>query len=126
MEGSVRLPAFHRPFAVGIQCVINNPLGRMLGHQGKECSFEAILKKYNLAEDAALALLGKIVNAHLGNIEWYRPEPLRLAHHLLRRHKMKLPFWVHKLSDQPRARHSIHFHMFARDPFHLPYHRLAG
>ncbi|HVG18380.1 MAG TPA: chromate resistance protein ChrB domain-containing protein [Blastocatellia bacterium] len=27
----------------------------------KECAFEAILKKYNLGGDAALALLGKIV-----------------------------------------------------------------
>jgi hypothetical protein len=33
-----------------------------LGHHGKECSFEANLKKYHLAGDAALALLGKIVN----------------------------------------------------------------
>ena len=33
-----------------------------LGHHGKECSFEAILKKYNLTGDPALVLLGKIVN----------------------------------------------------------------
>jgi hypothetical protein len=33
-----------------------------LGHHGKECSFEAILKKYNLVNDRALVLLGKIVN----------------------------------------------------------------
>jgi hypothetical protein len=33
-----------------------------LGHHGRECSFEAILKKYDLAEDTALVLLGKIVN----------------------------------------------------------------
>src|SRR5258708_12415760 len=33
-----------------------------LGHHGKECSFEAILKKYNLAADPPLVLLGKIVN----------------------------------------------------------------
>jgi hypothetical protein len=33
-----------------------------LGHHGKECSFEAILKKYHLTNDAALVLLGKIVN----------------------------------------------------------------
>jgi hypothetical protein len=33
-----------------------------LGHQGKECSFEAILKKYQLTGDPALVLLGKIVN----------------------------------------------------------------
>jgi hypothetical protein len=33
-----------------------------LGHHGKECSFEAILKKYGLTGDPALVLLGKIVN----------------------------------------------------------------
>ena len=33
-----------------------------LGHHGKECSFEAILKKYKLTNDGALVLLGKIVN----------------------------------------------------------------
>jgi len=29
-----------------------------LGHYGKECSFEAILKKYKLTADLALVLLG--------------------------------------------------------------------
>jgi hypothetical protein len=33
-----------------------------LGHHGKECSFEAIVKKYKLTGDPALALLGRIVN----------------------------------------------------------------
>jgi hypothetical protein len=33
-----------------------------LGHHGKECSFEAIVKKYRLGGDPALVLLGKIVN----------------------------------------------------------------
>ena len=33
-----------------------------LGHHGKECSFEAILKKYKLTDNRALVLLGKIVN----------------------------------------------------------------
>lgn len=46
-----------------------------LGHHGKECSFEAILKKYNLARDPALALLGKIVNgADTDNTLWHQPE----------------------------------------------------
>jgi hypothetical protein len=35
--------------------------GVELGHQGKRCSFEAILEKYGL-HDPALVLLGKIVN----------------------------------------------------------------
>ena len=30
-----------------------------LGHHGKECSFEAILKKYQLTADPALVLLGQ-------------------------------------------------------------------
>ena len=36
--------------------------GVELGHHGKECSFVAILKKYKLTGNAALVLLGKIVN----------------------------------------------------------------
>jgi len=46
-----------------------------LGHHGKECSFEAILKKYDLARDPALALLAKIVNgADTDNSLWRQPE----------------------------------------------------
>jgi hypothetical protein len=49
--------------------------GVELGHHGKECSFEAIVKKYNLADDAALVLLGKIVNgADTDNTLWNQPE----------------------------------------------------
>jgi hypothetical protein len=46
-----------------------------LGHHGRECSFETILKKYGLADDPALALLGKIVNgADTDNALWQQPE----------------------------------------------------
>ena len=46
-----------------------------LGHHGKECSFEAILKKYGLGKDEALALLGRIVNgADTDNTLWNQPE----------------------------------------------------
>ena len=46
-----------------------------LGHHGLECSFEAIVKKYNLAGNAALVLLGKIVNgADTENELWQQPE----------------------------------------------------
>ena len=46
-----------------------------LGHQGKECSFEAILKKYGLATDPALVLLGRIVNgADTDNTLYRQPE----------------------------------------------------
>lgn len=46
-----------------------------LGHHGKECAFEAILKKYNLTDDPALVLLGKIVNgADTDNTLWRQPE----------------------------------------------------
>ena len=49
--------------------------GVELGHHGKECSFEAILQKYNLTADPALALLGKIVNgADTDNTLWMQPE----------------------------------------------------
>ena len=46
-----------------------------LGHHGKECSFEAILKKYGLTGDDALMLLGKIVNgADTDNSLYHQPE----------------------------------------------------
>jgi len=49
--------------------------GVELGHHGQECSFEAILKKYNLTNDPALVLLGKIVNsADTDNTLWRQPE----------------------------------------------------
>lgn len=49
--------------------------GVELGHHGQECSFEAILKKYNLTGDPALVLLGKIVNgADTDNTLWQQPE----------------------------------------------------
>lgn len=50
-------------------------VGVELGHHGKECSFEAILHKYNLTGDPALVLLGKIVNgADTDNTLWNQPE----------------------------------------------------
>jgi uncharacterized protein YjiS (DUF1127 family) len=46
-----------------------------LGHHGKECSFEAILKKYGLTNNPALILLGKIVNgADTDNTLYHQPE----------------------------------------------------
>ncbi len=46
-----------------------------LGHHGKECSFEAILKKHNLTGNPALVLLSKIVNgADTDNTLWHQPE----------------------------------------------------
>jgi hypothetical protein len=46
-----------------------------LGHHGQECSFEAILRKYGLIGNPALALLGKIVNgADTDNQLWKQPE----------------------------------------------------
>ena len=46
-----------------------------LGHHGKECSFEAILKKYTLTGNPALVLLSKIVNgADTDNTLHHQPE----------------------------------------------------
>ena len=46
-----------------------------LGHHGKACSFEAILKKYALTNNPALVLLGKIVNgADTDNTLYHQPE----------------------------------------------------
>lgn len=49
--------------------------GVELGHHGKACSFEAILKKYNLTSNPPLLLLSKIVNgADTDNTLWQQPE----------------------------------------------------
>ncbi len=54
--------------------------GVELGHHGKECSFEAILKKYKLIANPALQLLGKIVNgADTDNTLWHQPEAAGLS-----------------------------------------------
>jgi hypothetical protein len=49
--------------------------GVELGHHGKECSFDAIVKKHQLAGDPALMLLARIVNgADTDNTLWNQPE----------------------------------------------------
>jgi hypothetical protein len=49
--------------------------GVEFGHHGKECSFDAVMKKYELGRDPALVLLGKIVNgADTDNSLWNLPE----------------------------------------------------
>lgn len=49
--------------------------GVELGHHGKDCSFDAILKKYKLTSDPALVLLARIVNgADTDNSLWNQPE----------------------------------------------------
>jgi hypothetical protein len=49
--------------------------GVELGHHGKACSFEAIVQRYALTNNAALVLLGKIVNgADTDNSLWSQPE----------------------------------------------------
>lgn len=49
--------------------------GVELGHHGKECSFDAIVKKHGLGSDPALVLLARIVNgADTDNTLWNQPE----------------------------------------------------
>ena len=49
--------------------------GVEFGHHGKECSFDALVKKHHLDRDPALVLLGKIVNgADTDNTLWNQPE----------------------------------------------------
>ncbi len=49
--------------------------GVELGHHGKECSFEAIIRKYNLTGDGALVLMARIVNgADTDNTLYKQPE----------------------------------------------------
>ena len=46
-----------------------------LGHHGKECSFDTIVKKYGLEKDHALVLLARIVNgADTDNSLHHQPE----------------------------------------------------
>jgi hypothetical protein len=46
-----------------------------LGHHGKACSFDAIVKRYRLEDDPALVLLARIVNgADTDNSLWNQPE----------------------------------------------------
>jgi hypothetical protein len=45
------------------------------GHHGKECSFDALVKKHGLGKDLAIVLLAKIVNgADTDNSLWHQPE----------------------------------------------------
>ncbi len=54
--------------------------GAGLGHHGKRCSFEAILERHGLTGDAALVLLGRIVNgADTDNTLYRQPEGPGLA-----------------------------------------------
>ena len=49
--------------------------GVEIGHHGPECSFDALVKKYDLGRDPALVLLAKIVNgADTDNSLWNQPE----------------------------------------------------
>ncbi len=49
--------------------------GDDLGHHGQECSFDAILKRYQLTGNPALVLLARIVNgADTDNALWNQPE----------------------------------------------------
>src|SRR5438067_10566257 len=49
--------------------------GVEFGHHGKECSFDALVKKHQLGRDAAIVLLARIVNgADTDNSLWNRPE----------------------------------------------------
>lgn len=49
--------------------------GVEFGHHGKECSFDALVKKHQLDRDPALVLLAKIVNgADTDNSLWNQPE----------------------------------------------------
>jgi hypothetical protein len=49
--------------------------GVEFGHHGKECSFDALVKKHHLDRDPAIALLARIVNgADTDNSLWNQPE----------------------------------------------------
>jgi hypothetical protein len=49
--------------------------GVEFGHHGKECSFDALVKRHQLDRDPAIVLLAKIVNgADTDNTLWNQPE----------------------------------------------------
>ena len=49
--------------------------GVEFGHHGRKCSFDALVKKYDLEREPALVLLAKIVNgADTDNTLWNQPE----------------------------------------------------
>jgi hypothetical protein len=49
--------------------------GVEFGHHGKECSFDALVKKHQLDRDPAIVLLAKVVNgADTDNSLWNQPE----------------------------------------------------
>ncbi len=49
--------------------------GVEFGHHGKECSFDALVKKHHLDRDPAITLLARIVNgADTDNSLWNQPE----------------------------------------------------
>jgi hypothetical protein len=49
--------------------------GVEFGHHGKECSFDALVKKHQLDQNPALVLMAKIVNgADTDNTLWNQPE----------------------------------------------------
>ena len=49
--------------------------GVEFGHHGKECSFDALVKKHRLDRDPAISLLARIVNgADTDNSLWNQPE----------------------------------------------------
>jgi len=61
--------------AARLNAIVFDVPGAELGHHGKECSFEAILKKYNLMNNVVLVLLGRIVNgADTDNALYKQPE----------------------------------------------------
>jgi hypothetical protein len=54
--------------------------GVELGHHAKECSFDAIVRRYHLEADPAMVLLARIVNgADTDNTLWNQPESAGLA-----------------------------------------------
>jgi hypothetical protein len=54
--------------------------GVEFGHHGKECSFDALVKKHGLDRDPALVLLARIVNgADTDNTLWDQPEAAGLS-----------------------------------------------
>jgi hypothetical protein len=64
-----------QPYAEQLGAIPYDVPGADLGHHGKECTFDAIVKKYGLAKDPALVLLSRVVNgADTDNSLHHQPE----------------------------------------------------
>jgi len=60
------------------------------------------------------------------DVERRRAKFTRLGRHLFRRHEDEFGLRINELLDEPGARHPVHLHFLARNPFHHCREYVAG